>query len=409
MRPMTRAADPGVQRPKLRRLDRHHLERDGEALLVLRDPQGVAEPVALPAEVGPLLDLLDGTRSAAQIRHSLLFSGREAFDREAIEGLIDDLGAAGLLDDDSFRRRWAALHRAFVDAPRRPPAFADVLYPGDPEALAELLGELLGPARRRLAPGSPLAGVLIPHQPFERAESILAATLVELPPADELDAIVIVGADPQPGLVPFAATAKDFDTPLGPVAADRRRIDRLCERHPWLLQEEIRHRGAVSVELAAILVRYLYGDAAPPILPLLCGQAALLVGEQSVAVDELYASLEVDLDELRVLWIAVAELGHCGPAYGRPRLPDDAADRLQARDQGLLEALARGQLHELQRRCLAEDPLLGPASGAPVLASLARLLPVGYRGGVAAYACQPAPGDEPGLVGLAGVRFAAPT
>ncbi|MEZ4381561.1 MAG: AmmeMemoRadiSam system protein B [Nannocystaceae bacterium] len=396
-----------MERPKLRRLERHRLDRDGEVLIVLRDPLGVSEPVALPEAAAPILDLLDGQRTPAQLRHSLLFRG-ESFDRGEFDALLEDLSDAGLLEDDTFRGRWRAMLDAFLESPRRAPRYGDVLYPGDPAALRAVLERDLGDAASRRRRGSPLAGLVVPHQPLERGAALLDRTLRDLPEADELDLVVVLGTDHHPGLTPYTATDKIFDTPLGPVASDQPRVAALGRRIDWLRREEIRHREALSVELAAIYLRYLYGDASPPILPLLCGHSALLVGDASAAADDFQAHLGDLSDDPRVLWLAVAELGHCGPAYGRPPLTEDTAEQLQARDQGLLEALTRGQVHELHRRCLSDDPQLGPPSGAAVLTTLARLLPVGYRGDVTTYELQAAPGDEVGVHGLAGVRLWRP-
>ncbi len=396
-----------MDRPKLRKIERHRLEREGEALIVLRDPQGVSDPVALPEAAGPLLDLLDGERSSAQIRQTLLFRGT-SFDRDEVEGLLLDLSDAGLLDDDNFRDRWSAMHESFIDSARRPARFAGLLYPEAPTELMDLLVTLLGPPELRRRSGSDLAGLILPHQPFERCGELLGKTLQDLPEAADIDCVVVLGTDHHPGLTPYTTTDKTFETPLGPVCADTQRVDALSRRLDWIRREEIRHREAMSVELAAVLLRYLYGDETPPILPLLCGHSALLVGDASAAADDFQALCGALSDDPRVLWIAVAELGHCGAAYGRPPIDKGTVELLAERDGGLLEALVRGQLHELQRRCLADDPTLGPPSGAAVLTTLARLLPVGYRGRVTSYEVLTAPGAEVGLVGLGGVELRRP-
>ena len=396
-----------MDRPKLRKLERHRLERDGEALLVLRDPLGVSEPVAFPEAAAPILDLLSGERTPDQIRQTLLFRGQH-FDREEVDGLLQDLGDAGLLDDAKFRDRWRSMHAEFIAAKTRPSRFAGLLYPADPTELAEHLEGLLGPAKMRLQAGSDLTGIVIPHQPFERCAELLDRTLCGLPEATEIDCVVVLGTDHHPGLTPFTTTDKSFETPLGPVASDRARVAKLSRRIEWIRREEIRHREAVSIEIAAVLLRYLYGSKTPPILPILCGHSALLVGDAGAAAEE-FQALCADLSENpRVLWLAVAELGHCGPAYGRPPIEEHTAELLAERDRGILDALARAQLHELQRRCLDDDMTLGIPSGAAVLMTLARLLAVGFRGQLSAYEILSAPGDGDGLLGIAGLRLHRP-
>jgi len=393
-----------MDRPKLRKLEKHRLDREGETLIVLRDPQGVSEPVALPEAAAPLLELLDGERSAAQIRQTLLFRG-VTIDREEVEGLLLDLSDAGLLDDDNFRERWSEMHEGFTASARRPARFAGLLYPEAPAELKDLLATLLGPPERRRRAGSDLAGLIIPHQPFERCAELLSETLRDLPEAADIDCVVILGTDHHPGLTPYTTTDKTFETPLGPVFADTQRVRALGRSLDWIRREEIRHREAMSVELASVLLRYLYGDATPPILPILCGHSALLVGDASAAADDFQALCGALSENPRVLWVAVAEFGHCGAAYGRPPIQEDTVELLAERDGGILEALIRGQIHDLQRRCLADEPTLGPPSGAAVLTTLSRLLPVGYHGRIAAYEVFRAPGAEVGLIGLGGVEL----
>lgn len=391
--------------PKLRRLDRYTLDRDGEPHIILHDPLALSEPVALPALAAAVLDLLDGQRSPAQIRHSLLLRGEADIDTASIAELVDDLGEAGLLDDDRFRRRWAAALAEFRGAPARAPRFADLLYPGDPAALHEHLDALLGAPDALVTADSPVVGVVVPHQPFAAVGALLRATLRELPRAEDIDLVVVLGTDHHAGLTPYALTDRSHATPLGPVAVDEDLVGRLSRRLEWLRQEEIRHRSALSTELAVVLLRYLYGDRTPPILPLLCGQSALLVGDTSAAAEDFLAACEQLLEGRRVLWWTVAELHHAGPAYGRPALEDDAIRKLQAADHRLLEPLLAGHPRELERRCLTEDPLFGQASGAAALVTLARLLPLGLRGELCHYTAEPAAGESPGLFGAAGLRF----
>lgn len=394
-------------RPKIRKIERHRLRRDGEELLVLRDPLGVAEPVALPAETAAILDLLDGQRTATQIRHSLLLRGGPRFAADDIAALIEDLGDGYFLDDDAFRERWAAVLDDFLAATSRPAAHADLLYPVDPRALRALAGHYLGAPGERLVDGSDVIGLVTPHQPFERAGELLAATLRRLPSSAAVDLVVILGTDHHPGLIPFVATAKGFETPLGEVRADATLVADLEARLPWLRREEIRHRQAVSVEVVALLLRCLYPEP-PPILPLLCGQTALYGGDGTPAVEDFLAAMEQALAGRRVLFWASAELSHAGPAYGQRPLAANAEAALLERDRWLVDPLLQGQPEALARRLVDEDPAFGRPSGAAALATFARLLPVGARGGLAGQVAAPAPGVEAGLAGLVGMRMYKP-
>lgn len=399
-------ASPLLERPKLRKVDRAVLRRGDESLIVLRDPLGISEPAALPEEATPVLDMLDGQRTAAQVRQSLLLRGVLSVSLEEVVALVDELSCAGFLDDDRFRAMWEAAHRDFMGHAVRAPRYADVLYTREPAALqAELARALPDPGRRHVA-GSDVIGVLVPHQPLAgRVAALTDATLRGLPEPRAVDLVVILGTDHHPGRLPFALTAKHYGTPLGPVRSDSELVHALEQRLPWIRREEIRHREAVSIELAALTLRHLYGDACPPALPIACGPAAL---RDDPDLDAFLATMEHVLEDRRVLWWVSAELSHAGPAYGRPALDDEGLQLLAERDLACIDSLRAARPEQLTRRCQDNDEMLGRPSGAAALATLARLLPVGYRADLIDYAtCSPA-GPDPGWLGLAGMRFARP-
>ncbi|MCB9752768.1 MAG: AmmeMemoRadiSam system protein B [Myxococcales bacterium] len=392
-------------RPRLRAVERLPLARDDEAWIVLRDPLGLSEPVTVPSEAGPLLDLLDGQRTPAQIRQSLLMRGALDIPTADIEALVADLSDAGLLDDPRFRARWQAHHEAFLEAPTRAPRHAGTLYPDDPETLRATLSRALPGRDGRFAQRRAALALICPHQPAQAIPDLLDATARDLPPAEQLDAIVILGTDHGVGLTPYAATGKRYQTPLGEAPAAARLLAELEEQLPWITREEIRHRAGHSVELAVCALHYLYEDSCPPILPILCGQSSLARREGLRAeVDDFLAAMGRALARRRVLLWTSAELGHAGPAYGGPALPPDASARLERRDRALLQSLLDGRPERLLRACLEDDPQLGRASGSAALVTLARLLPLGYQATLTGYRVASAPGVEPGLAGLAGLR-----
>lgn len=396
-----------MDRPKLRKVDRFEHTRGTEDLVIVRDPLGLAEPFALDAELAPVLGLLDGTRTLPQIRQSLLMTQALDLPLADLTAFVDQLREGGLLDDDAFRERWAALHADFLAAPVRLPTLAGLVYPADPDALAAQLERSIpsGPARTRT--DSAVIGVLVPHGPVGPVGPLLDETLRGLPPADALDHVVILGTDHGPGLLPYATTDKAYDTPLGalPVAADL--LGALERRVPWVRREEVRHRDALSLELAAVVLRHLYGDRCPPVLPVLCGSTGLTDPEQQSARQRFELSLGSLCEDRPVLWWVSAELGHAGPAYGRPPLSAAHRLQLQERDAELLAALRRGDDQALVRTSLRDHPQ-GPPSGGPPLVAAARMLPPGYRAELVRQTSYEAPGDTPGVVGVAGMRMHAP-
>lgn len=408
--------------PKLRRLERLRLRRGDEDLLVLRDPLELAEPFAVDAVYEPVLDALDGQRTLAQVRQSLLMRGIVTVELADLEQFVAELGEVGLLDDDRFRALWSELHDVFVEQEIRAPMRAGLLYPDDPAALREWLApalpEVLAPAlpersvsRAHAAQergpgygGVPIA-VVVAHQPPPAQADALRRLLASLPPPEQYRRVVILATDHAPGLLPYASADKDWATPLGPVACDLELLAKLDDRLPWLLREQTRLRAADPIEWATLLLRALWGDRCPPVLPLACGQTRLTSPDGAERAHELIGELVSLLGPAtsagEVLWWTAAELSHVGPAYGHAQLP--TREQVLADDRLLLGPLLDNQPEALARACMAR-PAANRPSGAAALATLADVLPAGYRAALLGLDVVPAPGDLPGWIGCATVR-----
>lgn len=396
-----------MDRPKLRKVDRFAHRRGPEDLVVVRDPLGLVEPFGLDAELAPVLDLLDGTRTLAQVRQSLLMGQGLDLPLPELARFVTSLRDQGLLDDETFRERWADLHADFLQAPVRPATLAGLVYPADPGALAAELERAIPSPSTRIRHDGTVIGVLVPHGPVTSVGALLDETLRDLPPPQALDHVVVLGTDHGPGLLPYALTPKPYATPLGTVPCATDLLAALERRVPWACREELRHRDAISLELAAVVLRHLYGERCPPMLPVLCGATALHDPGQQAERERFELALGSLCEDRRVLWWLSAELAHAGPAYGRPPLTTEHRVELQARDAELLEALRTGDEPALVRAALREHPQ-GPASGGPTLVAAARMLPAGYRGQLVRQTSVEAPGDEPGVVSVAGMRLHAP-
>ena len=392
-----------VPRPSLRRIERVETVQDGERVLILRDPMNVAESFALDAEFAPVLDLRDGSRTVLQVRQSLRMRGVLDLPVDALSDFVDNLRAEGWLDDDVFRERWAAMHADFLDEDPRVARFAGLLYPADADTLGAAYRNIFGESPRTRV-DSPVVGVLVPHGPLDLVGETLARTLTDLPRAEDLECVVILGTDHGTGLLPYAAAHRGFDTPLGPIPAHAPILDALDRRVEWAFREELRHRSAHSIELAAVTLRALYGDAVPPIVPVLCGPGVLRTRDPEAA-ERFSATLEGLLDGHRVLVWGSAELSHGGVAYGRPALDRSGVASLEDRDRECLDDLVRGRLAALSKKCRADHPQGRPSGGA-VMHTLRQLLP-DARANLAAYRAVEIATDDPSpsIAGLAGVRF----
>lgn len=404
-----------MRKPKLRRLERLRIEREGEVLLVLRDPLELCEPFAIDAAYEPVLDALDGQRSVAQVRQSLLMRGIVRVDAEDLEDFVDELEHAGLLDDEHFRARWEAAHLEFVDTEQRLPRRADLLYPADPAQLRSWLAPALpertkGTATHAGEPamrwGAKPIALLAPHQPPPRVAQGLRQLLARLPDPSSYRRVVLLATDHAPGLLPHASADKDWVTPLGTLGCDLELLAALDQRLPWLLREQMRLRVSDVLEWTTLLLAALWGPRCPPILPIACGQTRLTTREGAEHGETLALALEELLGKAtragEVLWWTSAELSHAGPAYGESSLPE--RETIEALDLELLEPLLEQRASEVAKRCMEREAKRRP-SGAAALTTLARMLPSSYRADLVRHELLAAPGQEPGWLGCAHAAF----
>ncbi|MEM6991731.1 MAG: AmmeMemoRadiSam system protein B [Myxococcota bacterium] len=399
-----------MDRPKLRKVDRYEHQRGSEAMLVVRDPLGLAEPFAIDAEFSSVLDLLDGAHTLPQVRQSLLMRHGMDLPVADLRAFVHDLQEAGLLDDEVFRDRWADAHADFLEATVRAPVLAGVVYPDHPGELVAALERAVPSSVARVSADSHVAGVMVPHDPPDRAAStqLIDRTLRDLPDPGRLEAVVVLGSDHGPGLLPYVVTAKPHRTPLGVVPTSGPIIEALERRLPWISREEIRHREAISIEIATLYLQQIYGDGCPPIVPVLCGQTVLAPRDGEAQEAERFAAAIEALCEDReiLLWVS-GELSHGGVAYGRPPLSDDGERQLAARDRAILDVVGRADPSAVAVACATDHPQ-GRCSGGPPLTTAAKLLPVGFRTQVVQYDLVEAPEGTDGVVGQAGLRFVAP-
>jgi hypothetical protein len=369
-----------MERPRLRPLEAFPVQQQGQMLLALRDPSGLAREIHLQPLGAAILDLCDGDRTRDQICADFQEKYKRPLGRESLDKLLSQLDEAHFLDSDAFRQYSANLFGEFTRSPVRAPFFAGKSYPADAAALTRFLDDTFAPPNGpgRPAPGSgPLPRALIaPHIDFHRGGPAYAWAYRELAAASELpDIIVVFGTNHSLSEQLFTLTRKHYDTPLGQMETDVALIDqlvaaiqeRLGERPAQsLFRDEHHHRGEHSLEFQMVWLRYLLGERAAEVkvVPILCGSLHEFVeGGTEPAMDERIA---VFLEELKkaiggkkVLWLAGADLAHVGPNFARPgdfdadALSQDDRASLEKRDQETLQPVlrgdARGWFEEIRR------------------------------------------------------------
>ena len=342
--------------PPLRYVDVTQIDHEGQALVCLRDPEGIVdEPVLLSPAGFFIASQLDGESESADIQRAFAEStgGRVLRDGD-VDHVVSFLDDHGFLLTPSFLERRDAVHKTFRDSDTRAAYLAGKSYPADPVELRAYLNDMFtrekGPGEAPLSPcldGAPLRGLVVPHIDFERGGHTYAHGFARMARAGRPETVVIFGVAHAGPPVPFVMTRKGFETPFGTLETDLDLIDRIdpaCKPDPF--EHEIVHRTEHSIEFQAVMLAYLYGPNVK-IVPILCGpflsEREGLAPDVDGTVREFLDRCQTVLAESgkRITVIASADLAHVGRTFGDDFEVNDAViDQVRARDAADLEYVA---------------------------------------------------------------------
>lgn len=338
----------------------HPIEANGRRYVALRDRlDPTASPVVVSREALFLLDLIDGTRTIAGLRAALALRAGIQISEKSIHDFVQRLDRAGLLDSEAYQRKLERLRDEFGSSPARAAIHAGAAYPAEPQALRPYLDSFYShpdgpgvpsPESRVPSPRSRrLLGLVAPHVDLHRGGPTYAWAYRALAEAPTSDLYIVLGTRHTPMATPFAATAKPYATPFGPVQTDHAFLEALSARCEWdLFADEFSHCAEHSVEFQAVYLRDLQPQ--PRMVALLCNALQFLVpAGEPPSSQKSVADLVNGLRELAssypgtVCFIAGADLAHVGPQFGDPSpVTPQALSRVGERDMEMLE-LALGR------------------------------------------------------------------
>lgn len=350
--------------PKLRgEIDAAPVTRDGETFYILYDRSGVSGARLLLSPLGLLIaGRLDGAESILELSDALSREMDSPVSCSEIGEVVAALDEAVFLDGVRYQDFYNQAARDFRDAPLRPAASAGSAYADDPHALARDLDRMMAeappPETSPSGLSRPPRGVIAPHLDYARGEAGYGQcyrALAALPPPRT---VVVVGTAHLPLRERFSLCDKDFDTPLGAMRVDRElaeKLRRAARPHADLERDVLAHRGEHSIELQAVWLRHVYGDAVR-IVPLLAGTLGDFLGgerDAAAAADPLCRALADCLAEAAesdgVMIMASADLSHVGPRFGDSReVTNRFLAEVEEADRSYLAAVSDGALPGLK-------------------------------------------------------------
>jgi AmmeMemoRadiSam system protein B len=388
--------------PALRPVEIVPVQHEGQELMLLRDPHGVAtEPLLLSPASLALLRLLDGEHSVRDIQAAIARATGQIVPSEAIREFVGRLDERCYLDSLAYLERRRELSLEYARAPHRAAQFAGLAYPDEAAALHAQLNAFYTAPEAPGLPSRPVpqapAGLAAPHIDPARGGAIYAQAYQHLWGATPRT-LIVLGVAHAGSPQPFIVTGKDYATPLGLVPTRRALAQDLAARLDWdPFANEEAHRWEHSIEFQILFAQHALtcGGRVPwpegtHCLPILCA-----FGWQDVAGEAAEGRARIDhfLDVLRgllaaeeppVVILAGADLAHVGRRFGDPHeISDAACTRVRQRDLATLGLLSTGAREEFVAEIIGERD--GRRwCGFSALYSLRALLPTA-RGSIAGY------------------------
>ncbi len=404
------------EKPRLRAIDVRRTTHDEIAYFILGDPLQISEnKLHIPAQLGPVLALLDGTRRYTSIAGEAfaLYGGQIEMStvEELVEAVVDALDDAYMLDNARFRTRHDQLLADYRSAPNRPPALAQRGYPAERAELWTLLQEYLEdadgiePATVDWTQG---VGILSPHIDYTRGGAIYAQTWKQAAVAvAEADIAILFGTDHY-GDDLFTLTRQSYATPYGTLPTDVGVVDALAAAlgEEAAYAGELRHRGEHSLELVAVWLHHIRGGTPLPLVPILVGSLHRHMQNGSTpqddpAVQAVLATLRTATAGKRVLYVASGDLAHVGPAFGGKPLGEAERALLRRADRALLRPLEAGDGDAFFAAIKRVNNANNVCGVTPFYLALRSLGTV--KGKSAGYALCPADDDGTSVVSVAGM------
>jgi len=349
-----------MDHPKIRPIESFPVEQNGQKLVCLRDPLGIAtQPIVLGMGAYFLVTLFNGATSLTEIHEAFMRRFNESLPPEQLNGLVDALDKAGFLDSPAFIDRRQRVMEEFRQSPQRPAVHAGLCYAKEAMPLRrEIEGYFRGPNGPGHIPEpknseAPLSGLIAPHIDPRRGGPAYAHAYGQLMTRERPDLVIILGTSHYGGGPQlFTATRKHYMTPFGPVASDREFIERLAGRYQEgdLFAEELLHRNEHSIEFQALFLAWALGTAGYKVVPILVSSFHQMVLSGISPLDDPRVSgmvealkAELEGETRRVLIVAGVDFAHVGKKFGDSFTADEkVAGWVRTEDLSLIETIKRG-------------------------------------------------------------------
>jgi hypothetical protein len=319
------------EKPRLRsNLQIQPASLSGQKVLVFQDPERWSdEAIVLPAQLAPLLQYFDGSRTVSEIQEQIMRQTQQLVPTDNIRSLAHELDQHLLLDSERFRSYVAGVLKQWQENETRPAVLAGTSYPADPAELRKFLDDFYAADSGPGLPGENKSGrlkaIVAPHIELTGNGAVYAHAYKKLMEESQAELFIILGTGHFPMEDTLVFTEKNFETPLGVAETDREFIQGVRKRLKKRSRAgDFSHKREHSIELQVIFLQHLLaGKRNFKIVPVLVGSCATMLElgfspEQDLQIQDYLNALAAQLraDGRKIAIIASADLAHLGPRYG---------------------------------------------------------------------------------------------
>ena len=340
-----------MQYPKIRYVDAFPVETESGKMIALRDPSGIAsDTLILSPDIFYLLQFFDGQHSELDLCNDY----RQAFNRvlytAQIRDILDKLDQHFFLDNITFSKELERQRDQFISLPVRPAAHSGESYESGPDQLNEQLSSYFSNIKSK-ENGRPkeaaIKGMIVPHIDIRAGGQSYAHAYQALLKRGGADCFVILGTGHSGLNNLYSILEKDFSTPYGTVAYDRKFTERFKSKYNNFNSADLlTHKREHSIEFQVVFLQHVLRQVRDfTIVPILCSFSHFMLDAQHFErekkiVDDFSKTLRETIAESRgrVCVIASVDLSHIGPRYGDDSSPDDNfMTAVRKADQSVLE------------------------------------------------------------------------
>ncbi len=305
---------------------------DNQLMVVISDLMGLQrESVVMPVAMLIVASHFNGKRTANEVLEELI-KQKITLSEQEIMSVAEQLEKCGLLETPATVEKRVCLLRQFQESSVRHTYVESRGLSKDPQELAVFMGKFFeaekGPGNTPSGEptGQPPLGLVAPHIDMQRGGPVYAWSYQELAKRTKPDVIVALGTAHLGPRSPWVMTKKSYQTPFGPVDVDETLFDAIRQKL-WYdpLEEEWVHAKEHSLEFQALWLKYVWRDACPKWVPILCsGFDQFCPNEAPTSVPSIEKAL-IDIGDIlaqytkenkKVLILAGIDFSHVGKRFG---------------------------------------------------------------------------------------------